>query len=146
MPKKRWSCPNCGSELCSAIRFWKQKQTDFIDLYMCHDCGQATDPATGNELPTNWEPPRKLVPAQLNLLGEVPNVRSTVSPVPKMVEHPSGLQVGVYRAPEGSTEQYKRELRKMMLEVNNKHSGRENPFWYKYRRIKRGNNGRSTKT
>lgn len=139
MARIAWSCPNCDSELCSAIRFWKPKQTDFIDMYVCHDCGMAHDPATKQELSTDYQPERKLATVQPDLFGNIANVRDEIKIVPKLVESPAGLSVCVAMLPQGASVEYAIELKRMMLEINKKSSGREMPNWYKYRKIKRGN-------
>lgn len=137
MARSTWACPNCESEMCSAIKFWKPKPTDYIDAYKCHDCDQLTAPATKEELPEDWQPPRPRAPGQLDLYGNIKNIRDVIDPVPRMVESPAGMMVGVYRVPKDAPPQYREEIKRMMFEINLKHSGREMPYWYKYRKIKR---------
>lgn len=143
MAKRGFVCPNCGSEYCSGIKFWKEdRNIDSFDLFQCHDCGQATDPGTLQELPSDWQPPRKYkktktAKGQVDLFGNIKDIRSVIDPVPKLVESPAGHIVGVYHVPDGSTEQYRREVMLMMSQINKSSSGRERPDWYKYRNIKR---------
>lgn len=136
-----FSCPNCESEMYSAIRFWREgKQVEFWDMFVCGDCGRCTNPATKEEMPLDWQPYRKKVKqqGQVNLFGEIENIRSIVDPVPKLVEDHAGRSVCVYRIPADSPVGYATEVRKMAQELNLRGAGRHVPHWYKYRKIKRG--------
>jgi hypothetical protein len=140
MPKKQLSCPNCDSEFCSAIQYWRparQIVKGTFDAFKCHDCGYFFEAGTKKELPKGWQPKRKVAQSQPDLFGNVANIRDTVNIVPKLVESPAGLTVAVSYIPEGSTQQYKDEVRSMMLEINKSNTGRDMPHWYKYRNIKR---------
>ena len=137
MAMTKTKCPNCSSEFCSAIRFWKEKKTDFIDMYSCADCERSFDPATKTEMPNDWQPPRAKAQGQYDLYGKLDNIRDLIDPVPKMVETPTGEIVGVAHIPANSTQQYRDELTKMMRELNSKYRAKERPQWYKYRKIKR---------
>lgn len=144
MPRLSFQCPNCESEMCSAIKYWREgKQTEFYDVYKCHDCGQCTDPSTRKALPADWQPARKPTKAkvqagQMDLYGAVADMRAIINPVPKLVESPAGLVVGVYKIPHDPPIGYKVEIARMMNELNVRHTGRQMPHWYKYRKIKRG--------
>lgn len=140
MAKRNFSCPTCSSEFCSAITWWKPKKEytqGVVDAYLCHDCGQLTEAGTGNELPIDWLPPRITKIAQPDLFGTIANIRDTITDVPKLVETPAGIMIGVYRIPEGSSKQYIDEIKAMLREIDSKGSQRVRPDWYKYRKIKR---------
>lgn len=141
MALKTYTCPNCDSEMCSGIKFWQEgKQSDSFHAYKCHDCGQLSEAGTRRELPIDYEPPRKQVKGQgqASLFGGIESIRSIVNPVPKLVESPAGLSVAVYKIPADAPIGYRTEAKRMMLELNNRSTGRTMPHWYKYRKIKRG--------
>lgn len=142
MSRKGFRCPNCGSEFCSAIQWWKPQKvlvSGTWDAYKCHDCEQLTDPTTMEALPPDWSPPRKVVQSQPDLFGNVENIRDTIKHVPKVVEAFNGFSVTVNLVPEDSTEQYRQELNAMSREMTYKKTQRERPVWYQYRTIKRRN-------
>lgn len=144
MSVKGFVCPNCSSQFCSGIRFWRDgKQAESWDLYKCHDCGRITQPGTMHEKPADWQPERTLVKrkvasGQVDIFGKIENVRDLVSPVPKFVEAPDGSTITVSLIPVGATQEYRDEVSKMVQELNRTKTGRDQPFWYKYRNIKRG--------
>lgn len=147
MSKRGFECPNCGSEFCSAVRFWRDgRQIDSFDAYACHDCGQVTRAGTTQAISPEWQPPRtvkksKVATGQVDIFGKIENVRDVINPVPKFVEAPSGASVTVARFPVDATKEYREELHKMIQETNSSRSNRDRPTWYKYRKIRRGSNG-----
>lgn len=150
MSMKGFECPNCGSGFCSAIRFWRDgRQSEGFDLYKCHDCDQITKAGTREAVDADWQPPRKQGKnprGQVNIFGTIENVRDIINPVPKFVEAPDGSAVVVAFYPNDATPEYREELAKMVQELNRVKTGRDQPIWYKYRKIKRGNNGGRAKT
>lgn len=141
MPRREWSCPNCDSELVSSIRYWKPRRSEHIDAYACHDCGQLSTPADKRKLPEGWEPYKRKITkktGQMDLFGKIENIRDVIYPVPKMVESWEGNMVIVSKLPAGMPQQYADELQKMVNELKPQAPRSDRPFWYKYRKLKRG--------